>query len=144
MEDNRIFINHEIAHHNGLGETSATAMGKISDFAYNIGTSLNTDDINTHRQTITPTEITLQSLSTDEQLTITQDNQALLNANEVQRAWEVENGDGVWDHDPDLGKTDQKLADETRKMNETWAIIQKNKQYILIGTSLLPVVGDIQ
>ena len=36
-------LNHEIAHHNGLGEASATAMGKISDFAYNIGTSLNQD-----------------------------------------------------------------------------------------------------
>ncbi|MDH2274533.1 hypothetical protein, partial [Moraxella porci] len=104
-------LNHEIAHHNGLGETSATAMGKISDFAYNIGTSLNTDDINTHRQTITPTEKTLQALTTDEQLAITQDNQALLNANEVQRAWEVESGDGVWDQPgvaQGVGKTRQK------------------------------------
>ncbi|MDH2274569.1 hypothetical protein, partial [Moraxella porci] len=40
---------------------------------------------------------TLQALTTDEQLAITQDNQALLNANEMQRAWEVESGDGVWD-----------------------------------------------
>ncbi|MDH2274502.1 cysteine peptidase family C39 domain-containing protein [Moraxella porci] len=71
-------------------------MGKISDFAYNIGTSLNQEDINTHRQAITPTAQTLQSLSTDEQLVITQDNQALLNANEVQRAWEVESGDEMW------------------------------------------------
>ncbi|MDH2273509.1 MULTISPECIES: hypothetical protein [Moraxella] len=31
--------NHEIAHHNGLSETSATNMGKLGNFAYNIGTS---------------------------------------------------------------------------------------------------------
>ncbi|WP_162816787.1 hypothetical protein U0021_00125 [Moraxella canis] len=76
-----------------MGEASATAMGKIGNFAYNIGVSFNQEDIGTHRQTITPTAQTLQSLSTDEQLAITQDNQALLNANEVQRAWEMESGD---------------------------------------------------
>lgn len=91
-------LNHEIAHHNGQGETSATRMGKLGNVAYNIGTSLNKEDINTHRQGITPTAQTLQNLSTDEQLAITQDSQSLLNANEVQRAWEVESGDEVWDN----------------------------------------------
>ena len=84
-------------------------MGKISDFAYNIGTSLNQEDINTYRQAITPTAQTLQSLSIEEQLAITQDNQALLNANEMQRAWEVESGDEVWDKDYKLGKGYPKL-----------------------------------
>lgn len=102
-------LNHEIAHHNDLGETSATAMGKISDFAYNIGTSLNQEDINTHRQAITPTAQTLQNLSSEEQLAIKQDNQALLNANEVQRAWEVESGDGFEDKNYKLGKGYPKL-----------------------------------
>ena len=70
-------------------------MGKLGNLAYKIGISLNKEDIGNHRQGITPTAQTLQNLSTDEQLVITQDNQALLNANEVQRAWEVESGDKV-------------------------------------------------
>ncbi|UYZ77060.1 hypothetical protein [Moraxella bovis] len=39
-------LNHEIAHHNGQGEISATRMGKLGNVAYNIGTSLNKEDIN--------------------------------------------------------------------------------------------------
>ncbi|OOS22960.1 hypothetical protein B0681_10225, partial [Moraxella porci DSM 25326] len=103
----------EIAHHNGLGETSATRMGKISDFAYNIGTSLNQEEIGTHRQTITPTEKTLQALTTDEQLAIHEANQALLDTNEIQRKEEVESGDEVWDQPgvtQNLGKTRQKAC----------------------------------
>ncbi len=112
-------------------------MGKISDFAYNIGTSLNQEDINTHRQAITPTAQTLQSLSTDEQLVITQDNQALLNANEVQRAWEVESGDRVWDYDGDWrGKSNAQLAKETREfMSDKEALIIKD----LIGSVVMPI-----
>ncbi|UXZ04727.1 hypothetical protein [Moraxella nasicaprae] len=53
-------------------------MGKISDLAYNIGTSLNKEDINTHRQAITPTAQTLQNLSTDEQLAHHTNNQVIL------------------------------------------------------------------
>lgn len=30
-------LNHEIAHHNSQGETSATVIGKLGNFAYNIG-----------------------------------------------------------------------------------------------------------
>ena len=91
-------LNHEIAHHNGLGETSATAMGKIGDFAYNIGTSLNQEDINTHRQTITPTEKTLQSLSTEDRLAYHAQNQAVLDENKEQLEGEMESGDEILNH----------------------------------------------
>ncbi|VEG13743.1 hypothetical protein [Moraxella cuniculi] len=86
-------------------------MGKIGNFAYNIGTSLNQEEIGTHRQTITPTEKTLQNLSPEEQLAIKQDNQALLNANEMQRVEGTESGDEVWDQPgvaQGVGKTRQK------------------------------------
>ncbi|VEG12935.1 hypothetical protein [Moraxella cuniculi] len=87
-------LNHEIAHHNGQGETSATRMGKLGNLAYNIGTSLNQEDINTHRQAITPTTQTLQNLSTKEQLAYHAQNQALLDANQEQLKEEKESGDG--------------------------------------------------
>ncbi len=90
-------LNHEIAHHNGQGETSATTMGKIGNFAYDIGTSLNQEDINTQRQTITPTAQTLQGLSPKEQLAIHEANQTLLDTNEMQRKEEVESGDEMRD-----------------------------------------------
>lgn len=56
-------------------------MGKLGNVAYNIGTSLNKEDIKTHRQTITPTAQTLQNLSTDEQLAYHTQNQAFLDEN---------------------------------------------------------------
>ena len=112
-------------------------MGKIGDFAYNIGTSLNQEDINTHRQTITPTEKTLQSLSTDEQLAIKQDNQALLDGNEMQRNEEVGSGDEMRDYDGDWrGKSNAQLAKETSEfMSNEEALIIKE----VIGNVLTPV-----
>ncbi|MFL1733113.1 hypothetical protein [Moraxella oculi] len=49
--------------------------------AYNIGISLNKEDINTHRQTITLTAQTLQGLSTEDRLAYHTNNQTLLNEN---------------------------------------------------------------
>ena len=71
-------------------------MGKIGDFAYNIGTSLNQEDINTHRQTITPTEKTLQSLSTEDRLAYHAQNQAVLDENKEQLERVMESGDEVY------------------------------------------------
>lgn len=69
-------------------------MGKLGNVAYNIGTSLNKEDINTHRQDITPTTQTLQNLSTEEQLAYHTHNQALLDENKGQLEGEMESGDG--------------------------------------------------
>ncbi|VEG12924.1 two-partner secretion domain-containing protein [Moraxella cuniculi] len=101
-------LNHEITHHNGQGETSATRMGKLGNLAYNIGTSLNQEDINTHRQAITPTTQTLQNLSTKEQLAYHTQNQALLDENKAQLEGEKES-DRVWSKDYKLGKGYPKL-----------------------------------
>ncbi|VEG13745.1 hypothetical protein [Moraxella cuniculi] len=68
-------------------------MGKITNLAYNIGTSLNQEGINTHRQGITPTAQTLQGLSPKEQLAIHESNQALLDTNQKQLSQELESGD---------------------------------------------------
>ncbi|MFC0821377.1 hypothetical protein [Moraxella marmotae] len=103
-------------------------MGKISDLAYNIGTSLNADDINTHRQTITPTAQTLQNLSTDDRLVHHTNNQAILDGNKEQLEREMESGDGFWNYDGDWrGKTNAQLAKETREfMSDEEALIIKD------------------
>lgn len=76
-------------------------MGKIGNLAHNIGTSLNKEDINDQRQGVVPTIQTLKSLIQEERLTTQQNNQALLEANEVQRLEGIESGDGVWVHNAD-------------------------------------------
>ncbi|STY88596.1 hypothetical protein [Moraxella bovis] len=73
-------------------------MGKLGNLAYNIGTSLNKEDINTHRQGITPTTQTLQNLSNDEQLAYHAQNQALLDANQERLSEKMES-DGVWSYE---------------------------------------------
>ncbi len=44
-------------------------------------------------------------------------------------------------HNPDRNKTTAELVEETRKMN---AAINPYKEYILVGTSFIPIVGNIQ
>ena len=86
-------------------------MGKLGNLAYKIGISLNKEDIGNHRQGITPTAQTLQNLSTDEQLAITQDNQAILDGNKEQLEGEMESGDGMYNMPGvalGVGKTQQK------------------------------------
>ncbi|AKG15992.2 filamentous hemagglutinin N-terminal domain-containing protein [Moraxella bovoculi] len=91
-------LNHEIAHHNGQGETSATRMGKLGNVAYNIGTSLNKEGIDSHRQGIIPTTQTLQNLSTEDRLAYHTQNQALLDENKEQLEGEKEGGDEILNH----------------------------------------------
>ena len=86
-------------------------MGKLGNLAYKIGISLNKEDIGNHRQGITPTAQTLQNLSTDVQLAITQDNQAILDGNKEQLEGEKESGDGMYNMPgvaQGVGKTRQK------------------------------------
>ena len=86
-------------------------MGKLGNLAYNIGTSLNQEDINTHRQTITPTEKTLQGLSTEDRLAYHAQNQAVLDENKEQLEGEKESGDGMYNMPgvaQGVGKTRQK------------------------------------
>ncbi len=73
-------------------------MGKLGNLAYNIGTSLNKEDINTHRQGITPTRDYLATLSSDEQLAYHASNQALLDENKGQLEGEKESGDEILNH----------------------------------------------
>ncbi|STY88598.1 CdiA family toxin C-terminal domain-containing protein [Moraxella bovis] len=109
-------LNHEIAHHNGQGETSATRMGKLGNIAYNIGTSLNKEDIDNHRQGITPTTQILQNLSTDEQLAYHTQNQALLDENKGQLEGEMESGDGFESYlYHESGLRNPKLTDRQRR-----------------------------
>ncbi|STY88591.1 colicin D domain-containing protein [Moraxella bovis] len=75
-------------------------MGKLGNIAYNIGTSLNKEDIDNHRQGITPTTQILQNLSTDEQLAYHTQNQALLDENKGRLDGEKESGDGFESYIP--------------------------------------------
>ncbi|VEG12926.1 hypothetical protein [Moraxella cuniculi] len=71
-------------------------MGKLGNLAYNIGTSLNKEDISTHRQGITPTAQTKATLDQQTQNLLKAQDQALLDANQEQLKGEKESGDGIY------------------------------------------------
>lgn len=85
-------------------------MGKLGNLAYNIGTSLNKEDINTHRQGITPTTQTLQGLSTEDRLAYHAQNQAVLDENKEQLDREKESGDEFESHQYDFGPIQTDLS----------------------------------
>ena len=91
-------------------------MGKLGNLAYNIGISLNKEDINAHRQGITPTAQTLQGLSTEDRLAYHTQNQALLDANQEQLKGEKESGDGFESYlYHESGLRNPKLTDTQRR-----------------------------
>ncbi|OPH37745.1 Uncharacterised protein [Moraxella lacunata] len=118
-------------------------MGKLGNVAYNIGTSLNKEDINTHRQGITPTTQTLQNLSTDEQLAYHTHNQALLDENKGQLEGEKES-DGVWNQGvrPPLINTNNPNARRWNVNNNPHALTVRRETEAIRQT--YPNFGGIQ
>ncbi|MDO4894456.1 hypothetical protein [Moraxella sp.] len=120
-------------------------MGKISDLAYNIGISLNQEDINAHRQTITPTAQTLQGLSTEDRLAYHANNQALLSENKEQLEGEKESGDGFWNKDYKAGKGHPQLKYDAGagEWNSETASLQVYRDYgvamtVAFGSPIYP------
>ncbi|AKG15990.1 hypothetical protein [Moraxella bovoculi] len=118
-------------------------MGKLGNLAYNIGTSLNKEDIDNHRQGITPTTQTLQGLSTEDKLTHHTNNQALLDENKGQLEGEKES-DGVWNQGvrPPLINTNNPNARRWNVNNNPHALTVRRETEAIRQT--YPNFGGIQ